>query len=342
MDQAWPTEKSTTYHLGGTRYWELEPQEVTKTTDIFSTTAETATKTVDLSITETTCLYIVLKNKENHARTKREAHEGSVRFSTTSAGNEIIFGPRYNHLQNVTSERALRNEKPRRKRRAERRNTPKADEFANTRGDFTALIKGRKLYGIDVKKKKLKHRTAKQQETKRNDKTAKLQAKSHKSRDIISRVREAGSCVVNKKNPDLHKAMSAKAVADHHPRVKSSNDGKSVRRDVTVAERKDKSARKTRGCADCICDIVDVINHVKSILDRSRYPLEEIKALNCSRYKETNGKIVISMDSDVEEDTRVFPQPRYNTESLKGQKYIKSGDLESDSKGDLLLENGTL
>ncbi|EFN69545.1 hypothetical protein EAG_03361 [Camponotus floridanus] len=68
------------------------------------------------------------------------------------------------------------------------------------------------------------------------------------------------------------------------------------------------------------------------------FSLDEIKALNCSIYKETQDKIVISIDSDAEE-TREFSQPHYNTESLKGQKYIKLEELEDDFKSDLDLGN---
>lgn len=343
MDQAWPTEKSTTYHLGGTRYWELESR-VTEITDTFSPTTDTATETVDLSITRTTCLYVVFKNKRNHARTKREAREGSVRFLATSAGQ------RDNFLQNVTTEHTLQNEEPRTKRSAERRSMSRFDEFPNI-NEFSELSKGRKLFGINENKLKRRVQHKDTRNTKRNDKQNQKakSTESHKSRDVNShalQVRKADSCVANKKNSDQRKRTIARATVDRHIRVKNSNDGRNdgklARRDVTLAEHKSKSARKTRGCADCICDIVDVINRVKSVLDRLSYPLNEIKALNCSRYKETQDKIVISVDSDVEEDARVFPQPRYNTESLKGQKYIKSEELSSDSKGDLALENGIM
>ncbi|KMQ90354.1 melanoma-associated antigen e1 [Lasius niger] len=45
------------------------------------------------------------------------------------------------------------------------------------------------------------------------------------------------------------------------------------------------------------------------------------------------------MDSDAEE-AKEFPQSHYNTESLKGQKYIRLEELEDDFRSDLELSNG--
>lgn len=346
MDQAWPTEKSTTYHLGGTRYWELETQ-ITESPDTLSSTTDTTAETVDLSITRTTCLYVVVKNEKKHARTKHNARcrEGNLRFPATSVAQRDDF------LKNVTGQRILRSQKPKTKRSVGKNRISKIDEFSNTGDELSAMARGRKLCGIN-ENEKLKRAAAKHKDSrniKHNDENAKP-TRSQKSRNVDSRAprfRESDSCVVNKKNADQRKKITAKATLDHHIRVKSGNsrknDRKLVRRDVTVARHKNKSAppaRKTHDCVSCICDIVDVINRVKSILDRLIYPLDEIKTLNCSRYKETRDKIVISMDSDAEEDARAFPQPRYNTESLKGQKYIKPKELEGDPRSDLVLKNG--
>ncbi|XP_014474952.1 PREDICTED: uncharacterized protein LOC106744571 [Dinoponera quadriceps] len=337
MDQVWPTEKSATDDSSGTKY--LEPQ-ITESPDIFGSTAA---ETVGLPI-ETTCFYVVLKNERKRARAKRDARrrEGSLRLPASSVR------PRDRLLENVTSERTLRSKKP--KRSADGGNTrPKLDEFPDT-GDGPSTMRGRKLCGIG--ENKLKRRTVKHKKSTRNAKCNGKKAKSaepQKSRVVDShapRVREAGSRVVDKKNPDHRRRIVAKASVDHHIRVEDSDNGESEgklsRHDVAVADRRNKSAPgvgKTRGCADCICDISDVIDRVKSVLDGSSYPLDEIKALNCSRFKETREKIVISVDSDVEEDARAFPQPRYNTESLKGQKYIKPQELGADPRGDLPLEN---
>lgn len=344
MDQAWPTEKSTTYHLDGTRYWELEAQ-VTESPDILSSMTNTATETAELSITRTTCLYVVIKNERNHVRTKRDVRrrKGSLRFSATSdLGHDF--------LKNVTSQRISHNKKPGTKRIGNEKRISKLDEFPSTGGELSAMTKGRKLCGINENEKS-KHRAAKRKDSgnvKHDHKKTKL-TKSQKSHNVDSRaprVREV-DYVANKKNSDQRKRMIAKATSGHHIRVKNGNvgkkEGKLARREITAAGHKNKStpdARKTHDCADCICDIVDVINRVKSILGRLNYPLEEIKVLNCTKYTETQDKIVISVDSDVEEDTRTFPQPRYNTESLKDQKYIKPEELEGDPRGDLVLENG--
>lgn len=83
MDQIWPTEKTTTY-LGGTEYSELEPRVTEATDTLGTTTTVTAAETVDSSATKTTCLYVVLKNARNHARTKRNMRRrgGNARQSS--------------------------------------------------------------------------------------------------------------------------------------------------------------------------------------------------------------------------------------------------------------------
>ncbi|XP_025161096.1 mucin-5AC-like isoform X2 [Harpegnathos saltator] len=324
MDQAWPTEKSTTYHLGDTRYWELEPQ-VTETTDVFGATTATAAEAIDLSISRTTCLYVVLKNRRNRARTKRDAQrrcEGSLRSFAPTVGAQ-----RGNFLKDATSERPSREKKLRKKRSVEKKKAPRLSN------ELPTMIKGRRLCAINEGKSK--HRAAEHTHIK-NTKRKDQEAKASKSQGPHApRVRASDSCVASKKNSDQRKGTIMKASVDRHTRARISKD----ERNAAVIGHRDEVAAQSRGCADCICDVMDVITHVKSILNRLSYPLDEIRALNCSRCKETQDKIVISLDSDMEEDARMFPQPRYNTGSLKGQKYIKPEDLEGDPRNELVLEN---
>ncbi|XP_029664592.1 mucin-3A-like [Formica exsecta] len=293
LDQMWPTEKSTTYHLGGTRYWELEVTEpVSAVFIVFSITTDftTKTKAIDVSITRTTCLYVILKNEINtDAKTKRNIHHHKRNvYKNETRKNNISIEKQKIGLKNITRENT---QNLRGLNRYEQKSGGKRkfDEFSRINNEDSIIAKTRKLCSVNGIKSK--HQIIKHKDTMdTKNKTKKKQStKSQKLQNINSRSPKSctNNCIMNKKN-----------------------SGKIITRTTTN----------------------------QSILNRISFSLDEIKALNCSVYKETQDKIVISMDSDAEE-AREFSQPHYNTESLKGQKYIKLEELEDDFKSDLELGN---
>ncbi|EZA56600.1 hypothetical protein X777_03278 [Ooceraea biroi] len=242
LDQMWPTEKSTTYHLGGTRFWELD-FEVTEPLDTLTTIAES--KTINAAIIKTTCFHVVFENKRNgtietkrYIHHKRNIHDNQMKKSNNRQDTS---------LKNITGKNMLL---------------------------FTALSTKQP----SIRAKKLKNNSQNLCESKRY-----------------------------KQNFNRKQKVKFNAKFPHN---------------------KDPIIVKNR----------NVINSIRSILDRTSFSLEEIKTLNCSRYKEIQDNVVISMDSDIEE-AKTFPQPHYNTDSLRGQKYIKLEELEDDFKNDLELDN---
>lgn len=363
LNQMWPTEKSTMYHLGGTRFWELD-FEVTEPSDVLPTTAKS--KTIH-AITETTCLHIILENKRkstvkskrNVYNHKRDIHDNQTKKLSTQQDNS---------LKNVTEKSTLLYIASRKKQpdiRAKKlksnlqessnrykqnfRRKQKAEFNAKVlRNEDSIIATSRKL--CDVNKPKSKHHIDKHKSTINSDRNKKRQlGKSQKSKNInlYSLRNSTNSCTRSKKNLRFkyHKAVIMKTTEHHYPQIKNIHKNIVKMNPHITANHKNKSTsvsheRKLHGCLNCICDIASVIKSIRSILDRTSFLLEDIKGLNCTRYKEIQDNIVISMDSDVEE-AKAFPQPRYNTESLKGQKYIKLGELEDDFKNDLELDNGT-
>ncbi|XP_072745735.1 uncharacterized protein [Anoplolepis gracilipes] len=335
LDQVWPTEKSTTYHLGGTRYWELEVMEPSAP---FSITTDKS-KAIDISVTGTTCLYVVLKNEINtDVKTKRNIryHKRNIYNNETRKYN-ISIEKRKIGFKNITKENT---QNLRRLNRYEQNfeGKGKLDKFSRTNNEDSIIAKTRKLCSVNGNK--LKHQiNIKHKNANIKDKTEKKQSQNIKSRFPKSCI---DRCIINKKNSD--KAITIRTTANHYSQAKSSNNKKNDKKETNITvDHKNQSMcvsreRENHDYLNCICDIANVIENIKSILNRISFSLDEIKALNCSVYKETRDKIVISMDSDAEEG-REFSQPHYNTESLKGQKYIKLEELKDDFKNDLELEN---
>ncbi|XP_067209672.1 mucin-2-like isoform X2 [Linepithema humile] len=357
LDQIWPTEKITSYHLGGTRFWELDFK-VTETS--VSNTATDKSTTFDLSVTKTTCFHVILKNeRHSDSEIKRNIHNHKQNTYNNKT-KKYNIKKKDTSLKNVTRKNALRNKlrikwsgatmkelkynlqnnlhgSNHHKQNSERKRMVKPGEFPLSvfvAGNESSIIaRSRKLCGVKEKKKHEKHKDAV------NIKNKTKLAKSQKSQNVTlhSPKNYTDSCITNKKNSDKHhKTKIAKTTANHNFHVK-----KSVTHPNVIVDHKNKSIshkRKHHDCFNCICDITNVINDIKSILDKTSFPLDEIKALNCNKYKETQDKIMISMNSDMEE-AKEFPQSHYNTEFLKGQKYIKLEELEDDFKSDLELEN---
>lgn len=341
LDQVWPTEKSTTYHLGGTRFWELE---VTEPSVVFSITSDKS-KTIDVSVTRTTCLYVVLKNEINtDAKAKRNVHYNKRNVYNNETRKYISMEKRKIGLQNITSENT-QNLRGLNRYEQTFEVKRKPDEFSRISNENSIIAKTRKLCSVDGNESK--HQIIKHKDTVNiRDKTRKKQsAKSQKSQNINSHPSKSctDSCIVNKKKSNK---IITKTTTNRYSQAKSSdsnkeNDKKVTNTDIT-ADHKNQSMfvsreRKNHDYLNCICDIVNVIEDIKSILNRISFSLDEIKALNCSVYKETQNKIVILMDS---EEAKEFPQSHYNTESLKGQKYIRLEELEDDFRSDLELSNG--
>lgn len=337
LDQMWPTEKSTTYHLGGTRFWELE---VTEPSTVLSISSDKS-KAINVSVTRTTCLYVVLKNEINtDAKTKRNIHYHKRNVYNKETKKYNISIEKRKGLKNITREN-MQNLRGLNRYEQNFEGKRKLDGFSRTNKEDSIIAKTRKL--CSVKGNESKHRIIKYIK----DKTKKKQsAKSQKSQNINSHSPKSctDSCIINKKNSG--KTITS-MTANHHSQAKSSNskenDKKITNNDIT-SDHKNQSIcvsreRQNHDYLNCICDIVNVIKNIKSILNRVSFSLDEIKALNCSVYKKIQDKIVISIDSDAEE-AREFSQPHYNTESLKGQKYIKLEELEDDFKSDLDFGNG--
>lgn len=394
-EQAWPTEKST-YHLGGTRFWERDFGVTEPTSDILSAgTTGNVEKTVELSATETTCFRIVLKKHErsNGAKVRRDVHrrEGSAHFTATGAEDDACdgvtskydtpIGKRDTALKNLTRKNTSRN-KSRTKRssltdarpailnklrgdsrklrgsncRGESagrgRGTTRLDEFPRT-GDESAItkVKSRKLCGVSGNKKSTKHPIVKhvkggksvQEDTSGKKRSAKNSQSVHAKRTDSCATSEATSDerrrerTIARTTDASHRFRATKKISAHGGKKKV------VRLDDNAgcgnATRTAQSG--AAGCSNCICDVANVIGDVRSILDRASYPLDEIKTLNCSRYRRTQDEIVISTDADDAEVAEAFPQPqRYNAELLKGQRYVKLQELEGDNARDSELENG--
>lgn len=351
LDQSWPTEKNTMYHLGGTRFWELdfvtEPSVVLRTID--------KSKTINVSITRTTCFDIVLKNerstdvKSNELYRKRNVYNNGTR--------KHISIEKRNDLKNITRKLRckLKTKQPKGvtkklkrdsrklhepnyyKRSFKEKRTVKFNDFRHTSNEDSIIAKSRKLCGVNTYK-------SKRQVVKHKDATEKHKKKQlEKSRALqninLHSPHNTDNCVKNK----YHKTMMT---ASRYSQIKTIDDKKNNKKVMhsNIIGHKNKSTsashkRKIHNCFNCICDITNIVNNIKSLLDRISFPLDEIKALNCSEYKEIPNKIVISMDSDVEE-AREFSQPHYNTELLKGQKYIKLEELEDNFNSDLELNSG--
>lgn len=306
VDQIWPTEKNTMYHLGGTRFWELE---VTEPSVVFSITTDER-KAIDVSVTRTTCLYVVLKEIRTDAKTKRNIHYDK---------RNVYNNETRKNTQNLR-------ELSRYKQNSEVKRKP--DEFSRISNEDLMIAKTRKLCSVNENNES-KHRIIKDSANIR-DKTKKKQSQKLQNINSHSPKSCTDSCIINKNN--LSKTITTRTITNHYSQAKSNDDKKNDKK-VTNDE------RKKHDYLNCICDIANVIENIKSILNKISFSLDEIKELNCSVYKETQDKIVISMDSDAEE-AKEFPQPHYNIESLKGQKYIKLEELKDDFKSDLELGNG--
>lgn len=349
LAQTWPTEKSTTYHLGGTKFWELE----FVTEPSVSRTTIDKGKTIDVSITRTTCLDVVLKNERNsEIKSNISYHKRDIYSNRRRRRKDVSVEKRNASLRNVTRKNALRYKlKTQRSRmiaKKLKRDSPKlhdlsyskrgfekgmrATHFRRTSNEDSITARSRKLCGVNASK-------LKRQIANHEDKRKKKQpTKSRTLQNINLRsLHNTDNCVVNKKNKNKHHKTTTTTA---NPQVKKPDVKKKDEKIVHLNKNKSTlHEKKVHNCLNCICDITNIVNNIKSLLDRMNFPLDEIKALNCSEYKEIQDKIVMSMDSDVEE-AREFPQPHYNIESLKGQKYIKLEELEDNFKSDSELDSG--
>ncbi|XP_011050038.1 PREDICTED: mucin-2-like [Acromyrmex echinatior] len=295
LNQAWPTEKNTMYHLGGTRLWELDF--VTEPTSVVLCTTDKS-KTIDGSLPRTTCFDVVLKRND---KIKSNISYYKHHLNSNKITKHVSIKNRDASLENITRMNALRyklrTKQPRVAKKLKREsqkfepNHYKQESFEKKRivrlNDFRctsedSTVKNRKLCIANANK--LKRQIVRHKDTNKHKK--KQVAKSRTSQNLHS-LHNTDNGVVKKKN----------------------------------AYRKTTTANQ-------------------SLQVRASFSLDEIKALNCSEYKEIQDKIVISMDSDMEE-AKEFPQPHYNIESLKGQKYIKLGELENNLKINSELDSGT-
>ncbi|KYN16352.1 hypothetical protein ALC57_11382 [Trachymyrmex cornetzi] len=287
LNQTWPTEKDTMYHLGGTKLWELDF--VTEPSVELCTTTDKS-KIIVGSITRTTCFDVVLKRKD---KIKSNISYYKRHLNNNRITKHVSIEKRDASLENITGMNALRYElrttqprmvakKLKRESQKHKPNHYKQESFDKKRivrlNDFRctsedSTVKNRKLCIANANK--LKRQIVRHEDTNKHKK--KQLAKSRTSQNLHS-LYNTDNGVVNKKN-----AYRKTTTANQYLQVGTS------------------------------------------------FSLDEIKALNCSEYKEIQDKIVISMDSDMEE-VREFPQPHYNTESLKGQKYIKLEELEDNLK----------
>lgn len=342
LDQAWPTEKSTSYHLGGTRFWELDY--VTELSAALRTTIDKS-KITDISI-RTTCFDVILKNKSN-AKVKSNMlyHKRNASLKNITRKNALRYKLRTERPKAIT--RKLKRDLQRLhgpnyyKQSFEEESTVKFNNFRHTKNKDSITAKNRKLCGVNANQltNKKNHQIVKHKDA--TDKHKKKQpAKSQTLQNVnLHSVHNTHNCVVNKKN-NHHQTTTA----SQYSQVKITDDKKNndkVTHSTTI-DYKAKSTsheRRIHNCMNCICDITNVLNSIKSLLDGTSFPIDEIKALNCNEYKEIQDKIMITMDSDTEE-AREFPQPHYNTESLKGQKYIKLEELENNFKNNLESDSG--
>ncbi|XP_071569954.1 uncharacterized protein [Temnothorax nylanderi] len=354
LDQSWPTEQSTTYHLGGTRFWELDF--VTEPSAVLRTTVDKS-KPTDVSITRTTCFDVVLKNeRSSEVKSNVSYHKRDV-YNSRTRKNVYKIEKRNASLRNVTRTNALRyklrTKRPgvkKLKRDSQKLNgsndskrgfgearTMKLNDFRRTSNGDSITAKTRKLCGVNASK--LKRQTVKHKDaTDKHEKKQPAKSRTLQNTNLRS-LHNTDNCVANKKNK-YHKTTTAAS-----PRIKKTNDKKNdeIATHLNTTGHKNKSTstlheRKIHNCFKCICDIANAVNDIKSLLDGTSFPLDEIKALNCSEYKETQDKMVISTDTDTEE-AREFPQPHYNIESLKGQKYIKLEELEDNFNSNLEFDS---
>ncbi|KYM86210.1 hypothetical protein ALC53_04177 [Atta colombica] len=346
LNQMWPTEKNTMYHLGGARLWELDF--VTESTVVLSTTTDKS-KTINRSIIRTTCFDAVLKRND---KIKSNISYYKHHFNSNKITKLVSIEKRDVSLENVTRMNALRYElrtkQPRvtkklkresqkykpnhyKQQSFEKKRIVRLNDFRCTSEDST--VKNRKLCIANTNK--LKRQIVRHEDTNKHKK--KQLAKSQTSQNLHS-LHNTDNGIVNKKN------AYRKTTANQYLQVGSTdkkNSEKVMHSNIINHKNKSISAshkQKIHNCFNCICDIANVINNIRSVLDRTSFSLNEIKALNCSEYKEIQDKIVISMDSDMEE-AKEFPQSHYNIESLKGQKYIKLEELEDNLKSNSELDS---
>jgi len=368
LDRTWPTERST-YHLGGTRYWELD-FEVTEPPDICTTTVKYIRTVTAITkvITKTTCFHIVFKNEGNYT-TRRKRYIHYYKRNIHNNHMKKSDGQQHTSLKNITGNSillyiALTTKQPDIKIKKLENSLQKLREANHYKQNFNrkqkmelntkflynedpVIAKNRKLCGVN--KNKSKHQIRKHKNTMNvNDRNKKRQlGKQQKSMHINPYFLKncTDSCVMSKKKLDkYHKAIVMRTTEQHYPQIKNDKNGMKMHRSSIIHKNKSTSIsyeKKLHDCLNCICDILSVINSIRSILAKTSFSLEEIKAFNCSRYKEIRDNIVISTDSDIEE-IKILPQPHYNTESLKGQKYIKLEELEDDFKNDFEFDNGTV
>ncbi|KAL6426286.1 hypothetical protein ACFW04_009068 [Cataglyphis niger] len=312
---------------------------VTEPSVVFTTDFTTKSKAITY-VTKTTCLYVVLKNEVNtDTKTKRNIHYHKRNVYNNETRKYISFKKQKIGLKNI---RRKNMQNLRATNRYARRSggKRKLDKFSRFSNEDVIIAKTRKLCSVNGNESK--HQMIKHKDTMdTKNKTKKKQStKSQKSQNINSRSPKSctNNCIRNKKNSGK---TITRTTVNHYSQAKNSNNKENKKVTNTDDHKKLSictSRNKKNHNLNCICDIVNVIENIKSILNRISFTLDEIKTLNCSVYKETQDKIVISMDSDAEE-AREFSQPHYNIESLKGQKYIKLEELEDDFKSDLELGN---
>ncbi|XP_020283286.1 uncharacterized protein LOC109854524 [Pseudomyrmex gracilis] len=354
LNQMWPTEKSTTYHLGGTRFWTLDFEMTEPPPAVFSVTPEN--KPVDMLAT--TCLYVIVKNDNRAAITKRNLYSNETRKHNSSVEKRDVSFPdaieRISNQSGATMKdpnlksRKMHKTKYRGEKNTRRSELSSARIVPITDDGDSVIAKSRKLCGVNENKSK--HQIVKRKDTAkttRKSKKKKQLAQLQTQRNVDSSKVYTNSCVLNKKKSNnYHKTMTVET--NRHLSQLRTSGKKNVAKVLThpnnIANRNDKSKpvsqeKEIHDCSYCICDVANVIDNIRSILDKVNSPLDEIRTLNCSRYKDTQDKIIISMDSNVEETKLEFPQLRYNTESLKGQKYIKLDELEDSFKSDFEFAN---
>lgn len=345
LNQVWPTEKSTTYHLGGTRFWTMDFEITEPPLAVFSITPEN--KPVD-----TTCLHVVIKN--GRAEVKRNLYSNETRKHNNLVEKRDVGFPNVRRTSNqfgaMIKNLNLKSRKMHKTKYHGEKKMKRSELFPERvvsiiEGD-SVIAKSRKLCGVN--ENKLKHQIVKHEDTaKTTRKSKKKQLQT--TQNVDSSKVYTNSCVINKKNSNnYHKTMTVKT--NHHLSQARTSGKKNIAKVTTrpdnIVNRNSKSKPVSDGseihdCSNCICDVMNVIDNIKSILDKANSPLDEIRTLNCSRFKDIQEKIVISMDSNVEE-TKEFPQLHYNTESLKGQKYIRLDELEDNFKNDFEFTNGTI
>ncbi|XP_070518731.1 uncharacterized protein [Cardiocondyla obscurior] len=346
LDRAWPTEKNAMYHLGGTKFWELDF--VTEPSAVLRTTTDKS-KTIDVLITRTTCFDVILKSTRNSKAKSIITHRKRDVYNNR-AGKNVFIANRDVSLKNITRKSGKRHkvgtkrslakitkklkrdsQKLRRlnysERSFEERRAMRFNDFRCASNEDSITAKSRKLCGVNAGK-------LKRQIVKHEDATGKHKKKQPaKSRALqntnLHFLHNTDNCAANKRN-------KYKTAASVNSRVEKIDKKETYPNAIDHESPTALHERKIHNCNNCICNVASTVNSIKPLLNRMHFPLDEIKALNCSEYKEIQDEIVISMDSDVEE-AKEFPQPRYNVESLKDQKYIKLEELEDNFNNDLEL-----